>query len=188
MQADILDGGPDNRQATGFRREHVNLIGALAHIAEQAFNGIRGLNVAVQTLRKGIKRQEVLFVLRQASQRFRIALRVLGFEGSQLDQCLLFCRLLPDTYQFGLDISPFSSGDGSEDIALLMHETALTRGRRKPVRDRSQQSIMSIRHDEINLGGSPAAHILQKTVPSIFAFLCTDAESQNLFVPCQVHP
>jgi hypothetical protein len=108
--------------------------------------------------------------------------------GSQVDQCLLFCRLLPDTHQFGLDISTFSSGNGIEDITLLMHETALTRGRRKPVGDRSQQSIMPIRHEQINLGGSPAAHILQKTVPSVFAFLCTDTESQNLFVSCQVHP
>ena len=78
MQADILDGGPDNRQATALGGEDVDLIGALAHEAPQAFNGIRGLHVPVQTLRKGIKRQEVLFVLRQAAQRFRIALRVLG--------------------------------------------------------------------------------------------------------------
>ena len=33
MQADILDGGPDDGEATGHRREHVDLIGALAHIA-----------------------------------------------------------------------------------------------------------------------------------------------------------
>ena len=79
MQVDILDGGPDNRQATALGGEDIDLIGALAHIAEQAFNGIRGLNVPVQTLRKGIKRQEGLFVLRQAAQRFRVALRVLGW-------------------------------------------------------------------------------------------------------------
>ena len=40
MQADILDRGPDNRQATGLGREHINLVSALAHIAEQALNGI----------------------------------------------------------------------------------------------------------------------------------------------------
>src|SRR5258708_17574872 len=44
----------------------------------QTLNRIRGLNVPVQTLRKGIKRQEVLFVLRQATHRFWIALSVLG--------------------------------------------------------------------------------------------------------------
>ena len=36
MQADVLDRGPDNRKATGFCCEDVNLIGALPHIAEQA--------------------------------------------------------------------------------------------------------------------------------------------------------
>ncbi len=35
VQANILDGGPDDRQATGLCGEHINLIGALAHIAEQ---------------------------------------------------------------------------------------------------------------------------------------------------------
>ena len=47
MQADILDRGPDNRQATGLRGEHVDLIGALPHIAEETFNGIGRLNVPV---------------------------------------------------------------------------------------------------------------------------------------------
>ena len=32
VQADILDRGPDNGQATGLRREHIDLVGALAHI------------------------------------------------------------------------------------------------------------------------------------------------------------
>jgi hypothetical protein len=40
VPADILDRGPDNRQATGLGREHINLIGTLPHIAEQALNGI----------------------------------------------------------------------------------------------------------------------------------------------------
>ena len=54
MQADILDRGPGNRQATFLGREDVDLIGTLAHITEQAFNGIGGLNVPVHALRKGI--------------------------------------------------------------------------------------------------------------------------------------
>jgi hypothetical protein len=70
VQADILDSGPDDRQATGLRREHINLISALTHIAEQTFNGIRALKMSVHRLRKPIKRQEVLFVLSQASHRF----------------------------------------------------------------------------------------------------------------------
>jgi hypothetical protein len=51
VQADILDGRPDNAQATGLRREDVDLISPLVHIAEEAFNGVRGLNVSVHGLR-----------------------------------------------------------------------------------------------------------------------------------------
>jgi len=32
VQTDILDGSQHNQQATGFGREHVDLIGALPHI------------------------------------------------------------------------------------------------------------------------------------------------------------
>ena len=56
MQADILDGGPDNGQATGLCREHINLVGALPHIAIEAFNGIRGLNMPMHTLEETRKR------------------------------------------------------------------------------------------------------------------------------------
>jgi hypothetical protein len=70
VQTNILDRGPDNRQATGFRRKDVDLIGALAHITKEAFNSIGGSNVPVHPLRKGIKGQEVLFVFNQASHRF----------------------------------------------------------------------------------------------------------------------
>ena len=79
MQADILNGRPDDGQATDLGGEHVDLVSALPYITEQTLNRIRGLNVPVQTLRKGIKRQEVLFVLRQAAHRFWIALSVLGW-------------------------------------------------------------------------------------------------------------
>src|SRR5205085_9625538 len=69
---------PAKSQRTGIRREDVNWIGALAHITKQAFNGIGGLNVSVHRLRKGVKSQEMLFVLSQASHRFGIAQSVLG--------------------------------------------------------------------------------------------------------------
>src|SRR5216117_3452294 len=49
---DILHHGPDNGQATGFRGEDVNLIGAPSNIAKQAFNGIRAANVAMHHLRE----------------------------------------------------------------------------------------------------------------------------------------
>ena len=54
VQTDILHRCPDDGEATGFRREHINLIGALPHIAEQTFNGIRALNISVHRLRKPI--------------------------------------------------------------------------------------------------------------------------------------
>src|SRR5713226_3189364 len=39
-QTDILHDSPDNGETTGFRGEGINLIGALPHIAKEAFNGI----------------------------------------------------------------------------------------------------------------------------------------------------
>jgi hypothetical protein len=38
MQVDILNGRPDNGQATGLGGEHVDLIGALSHITEETLN------------------------------------------------------------------------------------------------------------------------------------------------------
>ena len=78
MQADVLDGRPDNRKATRFRGEHINLIGALPHLAEEAFDGIGGLNMAVHGLRKLVKRQGLLFLFGQASHRFWIAFAIFG--------------------------------------------------------------------------------------------------------------
>ena len=52
MQTDILDGRPDNGKATHLRRKHINLIGALPHIAEQTFDGVGRLNSAVHGHRK----------------------------------------------------------------------------------------------------------------------------------------
>ena len=63
VQADILDGGPDDCQATVLCREHVDLIRPLPYITEETFNRIRGLNVPVQAHRKSIKSQEVFFIL-----------------------------------------------------------------------------------------------------------------------------
>ena len=62
-QTDVLHDCPDNSQATGFRRESVNLIGALSYIAKKALNGIGGTNIAMHHLRKRIKREQMLFVL-----------------------------------------------------------------------------------------------------------------------------
>ena len=78
--------------------QHINLIGALPHVAEEAFDSIGGLNMSVHALRELVKRQEVLFILSQASHRLGLALTVFGFEGRQLGHGLLFGRLLPDTH------------------------------------------------------------------------------------------
>ena len=63
MQADILDRCPDNRQATGLRCEHINLMCALPHITEQTFDSIGRLNISVHGRWEFVKRQQVLFVL-----------------------------------------------------------------------------------------------------------------------------
>jgi hypothetical protein len=81
MQADVLDGRPNNGQATGFCGEHVNLIGTLPHIAEQTLNGIGGLNMPMHALRECVKREGLLFFLGQAPHCLWIALAVFGFEG-----------------------------------------------------------------------------------------------------------
>lgn len=57
VQADILDRRPDNRETTGLRGEHIDLIGPLSHVTKEALNGIGRLNVAVHRLRKGVKRK-----------------------------------------------------------------------------------------------------------------------------------
>jgi hypothetical protein len=58
VQTDILDGRPDNGEATRLGREHVNLIGALSHIAKETFDRVGGLNVPVHGRGKLIKRQQ----------------------------------------------------------------------------------------------------------------------------------
>ena len=121
MQANVLDRCPDDGEATGLRREHVYLIGTLPNITKQTFDGIGGLNMPMHSGRELVKGQEVLFILSQTSYCLWIALSVLGFEGCQLDHCLLLCWLLPDANEFGLHIASLSSRDGVEDIALLMH-------------------------------------------------------------------
>ena len=77
-QADILDRGPNNREATGLRCEDINLIGALTHIAKEAFDSIGRLDVSVHGGREGVKGQEMLFILREAAHCFGIALAVFG--------------------------------------------------------------------------------------------------------------
>src|SRR6266852_9511691 len=97
----------------------------------ETLDGIGGLNRALHGRRKGVKRQSLFFLFSQASHRFGIAFAVFGFEGCQLDNSLLFAALLPDRHELGGNLTAFASRDGSEDIALLMDQTALTRSCRK---------------------------------------------------------
>jgi hypothetical protein len=65
-------------------------IGALAHIAKQAFNSIGRLNVPVHGHRKLVKGQQVLFIFSQTSHRLGRAFAVFGFEDLQLGHGFLF--------------------------------------------------------------------------------------------------
>jgi hypothetical protein len=72
-QADVLDHGPDNHEATGLGCEHVDLIGALPQEAPQTLNGIGRLNVPMPAGRELVKRQALLFFLSQTSHGLGIA-------------------------------------------------------------------------------------------------------------------
>jgi hypothetical protein len=64
---DILHRGPNNREATGFCRESINLVSALSHVTEKAFNGIGGASISMHHLWKGIKCQKMLFIFTEAA-------------------------------------------------------------------------------------------------------------------------
>ncbi len=83
MQADILDRGPNNAEATGLRREDINLIGALSHVAEEAFDRIGRLDMPVHASRELVKRQQVRLILNQTADRFGIALRYLALKAAR---------------------------------------------------------------------------------------------------------
>ncbi len=154
MQADVLQSRPDDGEATGLGGEHVDLISPLPHIAEETLNRIGRLNMPMHAHRELVKREGLLFFLSQTSHGFWIALAIFSFEGRQLRQCLLFCWLIPDADEFGLDAATLSSRDGIEDVALLVHQTALTRRGRKQVRGSREQPLMPIRHEQVHMGGS----------------------------------
>jgi hypothetical protein len=116
VQTDILDGSPHNRQATGFGREHVDLIGALAHIDfpdSQSHWSSECVGACSEERHK----------------MSRDALHPQPSCGLPLDSVerIWLCRLIPDAHEFGLNIAALSSGDSGEHIALLMHHAALPR-------------------------------------------------------------
>ena len=144
VKADILHHGPDNRETAHLRREGIDLVGALSHIAKKAFDGIGALNMTMHGSRKGIKRQQMLFILLQAAHGFRVALSICGFKSLQIEQGRFFRLLFPNAREFGLHLLPFSSRDGTEHVALLVDKAALPGSGRKEVTDGSQQAIMSV--------------------------------------------
>lgn len=85
-QVNILHYGPDDGQTTGFRREGVNLIGALSHIAKEALDGVGRANVAMHDRWERIKRQKMLFIFTEAADGFGIALLVFGLKGCQIPE------------------------------------------------------------------------------------------------------
>src|SRR6266571_3424202 len=116
----------------------------------------------------------MLFILSQAPYRFGITLSVFGFKRLQVGECILLLLLFPDTNKFSLNFFSLASGYGTHDIALLMHQTSLTRGCGKQLADGCQQAVMSIGDQQIHLSSSSCTHILQQAQPACFVLLGTD--------------
>ena len=102
----------------------------------------------------------MFFIFDQAPYGFRIALTILGFKCRQIQQRIFFLLLFPDPSQFRSHLLPLPVGNGVEDIALFMHQTPLAGRRCKQRSDSREQSIMSIRDDQIDFSHSTVAQIL----------------------------
>ena len=124
-KANILHHCPDNGEARSLRREGVDRVSTLSHIAKEAFNGIGCANVAMHDWWKDVEGQKMFLVFHQTAHRFRIALLIFGFESLQIEQCFLLCRLLPDTCQLGGDLLLLSFGDGIHHIPHFVDHTTL---------------------------------------------------------------
>ena len=126
MKTDILHHGPDNRQTALLRGEGINLIGPLSDIAEKALDRISRLNVAMHGRGKGVKRQQMLFILHQAPYGFRIALSIFGFERIEVDQRILLLLLLPDAVEFCCHLLALAMRNSVHHVALFVDHTADT--------------------------------------------------------------
>jgi len=102
VETDILDCRPDNGEATGLCREHINLIGALAHIAKETFNGFDVINFSVlgkvlEKMRRELENESseednILFLIEFARDSYHDALQLFG------------SNLLQDAYLLYLDV------------------------------------------------------------------------------------
>ncbi len=160
-QVDVLHDSPHDGQATGFRREGVNLIGAQSNIAKETLDGVGTPNVAVHNGWKRVKRQEMFFILAETADSFGIALLIFGFEGDQIEQRIFFLLLFENSGKFRTDLFAFTMRNRVQNIALFMHDTARPRSRGKESRDSSKKPFMSISHDQIELGRTTSAQILR---------------------------
>src|SRR5205085_3062230 len=127
VKTDILHHGPDNGQTAHLCGEGINLIGALSNIAEKAFDRIGRLDMTIHSRGKGIKRQEMLFILSQAPYGFGVALSIFGLKRMQIDERIFLLLLFPNSCELGLDCLPFSSRDGTHDGALFVDQARLSR-------------------------------------------------------------
>ncbi len=78
-QGNALDGCPDDGETTHLGREHVNLVGALAHEAPQTLNSVGGPDVAMHRVGKVIKGHGFVFLLSQAAHDLWVELPILGW-------------------------------------------------------------------------------------------------------------
>src|SRR5258708_26219491 len=112
---------------------------------------------------KDVQRQQMLFILHQAAYRFRVMLSIVGFERIEVGQRILLLLLLPDAREFALDFLSFSSRNGTQDVALLVDQTTLTRGGRNQFPNSCDHAIMTSVYQQINLARSSSPHVSQHT-------------------------
>jgi hypothetical protein len=105
----------------------------------------------------------------------------------QLGQRLLLCRLLAISQQVRLGHRHALVWEWQRAHCVVYGPGSEGSGGRKEFRDRSKQAIMTIGHNQIDLGCPSHAHILQEAQPSLLAFLRTGSQCQHLFVTCQIH-
>src|SRR5579884_304519 len=130
----------------------------------------------------------MLFILTEATDRFGIALLILGFEGGQIHKRIFFLLLLPDSLEFSHHLLLLPFGNSTHDVALLMDQTALTQRRGKEALHGCEQPFIPISDDQIDLVHSTGTQVLQESTPTILALFATCPEGQHFSAPFQIHP
>jgi hypothetical protein len=73
-------------------------------------------------------------------------------------------------------------------LRCLCDLPALTRRGRKQLRYRDQQPVMAVGDDQIDVGGSSSAQVLQQARLSILVLFSASSQGEHLFVACQIDP